>query len=282
MLRGYLALKSVPQGSAAREVAGRAVVHGGVRHERAARTTALVSRAARREREGWRSSRISSLVIDRGNYYRNRPDANTEFYTGDGESRRRAHRPAQQRSVDRRLRAHPGRRRVLPHPAIRAGARQPDVRAAHERRRDRAADGRAAAVGARARLVSAAALHGRHIEGAGDRAGERHALPHPRTRAEWLSHAGPHATRRCCSSRDRRSRAARRGADSCQGETGALARRQQGATALGVRVSRHRDRYDEGVRTSTRSASRRPTCRRSSSSERRAGCAARSSRADAT
>jgi hypothetical protein len=26
-----------------------------------------------------------SLVIDRGNYYRNRPDANTEFYTGDGE-----------------------------------------------------------------------------------------------------------------------------------------------------------------------------------------------------
>ena len=26
-----------------------------------------------------------SLVVDRGNYYRNRPDANTEFYTGDGE-----------------------------------------------------------------------------------------------------------------------------------------------------------------------------------------------------
>ena len=26
-----------------------------------------------------------SMVIDRGNYYRNRPDANTEFYTGDGE-----------------------------------------------------------------------------------------------------------------------------------------------------------------------------------------------------
>ena len=26
-----------------------------------------------------------SLVIDRGNYYRNRPDANTEFYTGEGE-----------------------------------------------------------------------------------------------------------------------------------------------------------------------------------------------------
>ena len=26
-----------------------------------------------------------SLIIDRGNYYRNRPDANTEFYTGDGE-----------------------------------------------------------------------------------------------------------------------------------------------------------------------------------------------------
>ena len=27
-----------------------------------------------------------SLVVDRGNYYRNRPDANTEFYTGEGES----------------------------------------------------------------------------------------------------------------------------------------------------------------------------------------------------
>jgi hypothetical protein len=27
-----------------------------------------------------------TLVIDRGNYYRNRPDANTEFYTGDGEA----------------------------------------------------------------------------------------------------------------------------------------------------------------------------------------------------
>lgn len=26
-----------------------------------------------------------SLAVDRGNYYRNRPDANTEFYTGDGE-----------------------------------------------------------------------------------------------------------------------------------------------------------------------------------------------------
>jgi translocation and assembly module TamB len=26
-----------------------------------------------------------SLIVDRGNYYRNRPDANTEFYTGDGE-----------------------------------------------------------------------------------------------------------------------------------------------------------------------------------------------------
>ncbi len=26
-----------------------------------------------------------SLIIDRGNYYRNRPDANTEFYTGEGE-----------------------------------------------------------------------------------------------------------------------------------------------------------------------------------------------------
>jgi len=27
-----------------------------------------------------------TLVIDRGNYYRNRPDANTEFFTGDGEA----------------------------------------------------------------------------------------------------------------------------------------------------------------------------------------------------
>ena len=27
-----------------------------------------------------------SLVVDRGNYYRNRPDANTEFYTGEGEA----------------------------------------------------------------------------------------------------------------------------------------------------------------------------------------------------
>jgi hypothetical protein len=27
-----------------------------------------------------------TMVIDRGNYYRNRPDANTEFYTGDGEA----------------------------------------------------------------------------------------------------------------------------------------------------------------------------------------------------
>ena len=29
-----------------------------------------------------------SLVVDRGNYYRNRPDANTEFYTGEGEELR--------------------------------------------------------------------------------------------------------------------------------------------------------------------------------------------------
>jgi hypothetical protein len=27
-----------------------------------------------------------TMVIDRGNYYRNRPDANTEFFTGDGEA----------------------------------------------------------------------------------------------------------------------------------------------------------------------------------------------------
>jgi len=45
---------------------------------------------ARAEAERARKKRVGiiadlSLVVDRGNYYRNRPDANTEFYTGAGE-----------------------------------------------------------------------------------------------------------------------------------------------------------------------------------------------------
>lgn len=53
-------------------------------------TSAPPGEAARVARELARHRRIAmianlSLVVNRGNYYRNRPDANTEFFTGDGE-----------------------------------------------------------------------------------------------------------------------------------------------------------------------------------------------------
>jgi hypothetical protein len=53
-------------------------------------TTAPAADSARRASALAKSHRIGviadlSLVVDRGNYYRNRPDANTEFYTGAGE-----------------------------------------------------------------------------------------------------------------------------------------------------------------------------------------------------
>ena len=41
---------------------------------------------ARRERRPFAIVADLALVVDRGNYYRNRPDANTEFYTEDGEA----------------------------------------------------------------------------------------------------------------------------------------------------------------------------------------------------
>ncbi len=53
-------------------------------------TSAPPGDAARVAREMAQHRRIAviadlSLVVDRGNYYRNRPDANTEFFTGEGE-----------------------------------------------------------------------------------------------------------------------------------------------------------------------------------------------------
>jgi len=53
-------------------------------------TSAPTGNAARVARELAKHRRVAiiadlSLVVDRGNYFRNRPDANTEFFTGDGE-----------------------------------------------------------------------------------------------------------------------------------------------------------------------------------------------------
>jgi hypothetical protein len=53
-------------------------------------TTAPAASLARADRTPPRHHRVGmiadlSLVVDRGSYYRNRPDANTEFYTGEGD-----------------------------------------------------------------------------------------------------------------------------------------------------------------------------------------------------
>ena len=90
MLRGYLALKQF------RKDLLRVKSPGDLSFMTVFDTTATTGRqrasrdGAARAEDRSRSSPISRSSIDRGNYYRNRPDANTEFFTGDGESGRRA------------------------------------------------------------------------------------------------------------------------------------------------------------------------------------------------
>ena len=85
MLRGYLALKSF------RKDLLRVKSPGELSFMTVFDTTAPPNDSARvamarRERRRLAIVADLTLVVDRGNYYRNRPDANTEFYTGDGEA----------------------------------------------------------------------------------------------------------------------------------------------------------------------------------------------------
>jgi hypothetical protein len=85
MLRGYLALKQF------RKDLLRVKPPGELSFMSVFDTTATPNdsaRAAMARRERRKVAIIAdlTLVIDRGNYYRNRPDANTEFFTGEGEA----------------------------------------------------------------------------------------------------------------------------------------------------------------------------------------------------
>jgi hypothetical protein len=84
MLHGFLALKQFSKNLLRVKAPGELSVFAVYDTSRAA------SDSARRAAALARAPRVGviadlSLVIDRGNYYRNRPDANTEFYTGPGE-----------------------------------------------------------------------------------------------------------------------------------------------------------------------------------------------------
>ena len=85
MLRGFLALKSF------RKDLLRVKSPGDLSFMSVFDTTAPPNDSARvamarRERKTLAIVADLTMVIDRGNYYRNRPDANTEFHTGDGEA----------------------------------------------------------------------------------------------------------------------------------------------------------------------------------------------------
>jgi hypothetical protein len=85
MLRGFLALKQF------RKDLLRVKSPGELSFMSAYDTTATPidsarGAMARRERRKLAIVADLMLVIDRGNYYRNRPDANTEFFTADGEA----------------------------------------------------------------------------------------------------------------------------------------------------------------------------------------------------
>ncbi len=84
MLGGYLALKQF------RKDLLRVKAPGDISTFAVFDTTARPNDAARIRKELARPRKFAviadlELVVDRGNYYRNRPDANTEFFTGDGE-----------------------------------------------------------------------------------------------------------------------------------------------------------------------------------------------------
>ena len=84
MLHGFLALKQFSKNLLRVKAPGELGVFAVFDTTRAAADTARESAArARPPRVGVIAD--LALVVDRGNYYRNRPDANTEFYTGDGE-----------------------------------------------------------------------------------------------------------------------------------------------------------------------------------------------------
>jgi hypothetical protein len=84
MLHGFLALKQF------RKDLLRVKAPGDLAFFAVYDTTAPATDSARRASALAMTRRVGviadlSLVVDRGNYYRNRPDANTEFYTGEGE-----------------------------------------------------------------------------------------------------------------------------------------------------------------------------------------------------
>ena len=84
MLGGFLALKQF------RKDLLRVKAPGDLSYFAVFDTSATPNDASRVKAERAQPRRVAviadlSLVVDRGNYYRNRPDANTEFYTGNGE-----------------------------------------------------------------------------------------------------------------------------------------------------------------------------------------------------
>jgi hypothetical protein len=84
MLHGFLALKQFSKNLLRVKAPGELGVFTVYDTTRAASDTVRQRAAlARPPRVGVIAD--LSLVVDRGNYYRNRPDANTEFYTGEGE-----------------------------------------------------------------------------------------------------------------------------------------------------------------------------------------------------
>jgi hypothetical protein len=85
MLGGYLALKSFRKDLLRVKSPGE-LSFASVFDTTASPNDSARMAMARRERRKVAMIADLTLVIDRGNYYRNRPDANTEFFTGDGEA----------------------------------------------------------------------------------------------------------------------------------------------------------------------------------------------------
>ena len=212
-----------------------------------------------------------TMVIDRGNYYRNRPDANTEFYTGEGEAVV-AH--IDQRSEDQwavgfvRIPGGVAFFRTQPFVPSRGsltfGPHTDAVGIVQE-------------VGERMlwesgpRVVPTADGHRRHVEGAGGRTGERDALSDPWARAERISHARSYVdvAAAACDDVAGGERVVEWAAERSHGRARASAAGSDGARR---RVARHRNRHDEGVRPRCvqRLARRRPTGARVRKDGRRA------------
>jgi hypothetical protein len=85
MLRGFLALKQFRKDLLRVKPPGE-LSFMSVYDTTAAPIDSARVAMARRERRKMAIVADLTLVIDRGNYYRNRPDANTEFFTADGEA----------------------------------------------------------------------------------------------------------------------------------------------------------------------------------------------------